>query len=88
MKQFFNLFLQFGKECDKIKIANWKQFKNNAKTATKNNDNGWALVRKCFGGFRYKGTEETIGISSKNRLDCKQIYCLSLNIAYDKIIFV
>ena len=35
-KLIFNLFLQFIKECGKIKIANWKQFKNNVKTAAKN----------------------------------------------------
>lgn len=35
-KLIFNLFLQFIKECGKIKIANWKQFKNNVKTAVKN----------------------------------------------------
>ena len=35
-KLISNLFLQYIKECGKIKIANWKQFKNNVKTAAKN----------------------------------------------------
>ena len=48
-KLIFNLFLQFIKECGKIKIANWKQFKNNVKTAAKNRDKQsavpWRMLR-------------------------------------------